>query len=80
MWPGGVDFVEAKREGIAHTDEIAEEYAERLGLPKSDLIKYLTENISYDLDEESLRGLRLYYELARDCGLIEEARELVFCD
>jgi chorismate dehydratase len=79
-WPGGVDFVEAKREGIAHTDRIAEEYSERLGLPKSNLVKYLTENISYDLDEESLRGLRLYYELARDCGLIDEARELVFCD
>jgi chorismate dehydratase len=79
-WPGGVDFVEAKREGIAHTDQIAREYSERLGLAKSDLVKYLTENISYDLDEESLQGLRLYYELARDCGLIEEARELVFCD
>jgi chorismate dehydratase len=79
-WPGGVDFVEAKREGVAHTDQIAEEYSERLGLAKSDLVKYLTENISYDLDTESLRGLRLYYELARDCGLIKEARELVFCD
>lgn len=78
--PGGVDFVEAKREGVAHTDQIAQEYSESLGLPKSDLVKYLTENISYDLDGESLRGLRRYYELARDCGLIEEARELVFCD
>jgi chorismate dehydratase len=80
LWPGGVDFVEAKREGVAQTEEIAEEYAARLGLPKSDLIRYLTENISYDLDEESLRGLRLYYELARDCGLIEDAREIIFCD
>jgi chorismate dehydratase len=80
VWPGGVDFVKAKHEGVAHTDEIAREYSKRLGLPKGDLLKYLTENISYDLDEDSLRGLRLYYELARDCGLIDEAREIVFYD
>ncbi|HKY03563.1 MAG TPA: menaquinone biosynthesis protein [Blastocatellia bacterium] len=77
-WPGGVDFIEAKLEGIAHAEEIAAAYEARLGLKKDDLITYLTENISYDLDPESLRGLRLYYDLARECGLIESVRELEF--
>lgn len=77
-WPGGVDFLAAKREGIEHIEEIASLYAARLGLVREDLIAYLTENISYDLDEASLEGLRLYYTLARDCGLIEEVRDLVF--
>ncbi|HKP86165.1 MAG TPA: menaquinone biosynthesis protein [Blastocatellia bacterium] len=75
-----VDFLAAKREGVAHINELADTYSAQLGLPRDGLIKYLTENISYDLDEESLRGLNLYYELARECGLIEEARGLVFCD
>ncbi|MCI0489642.1 MAG: menaquinone biosynthesis protein [Blastocatellia bacterium] len=79
-WPGGVDFLEAKREGIEHIDEIAEIYAASLGLPRDDLIGYLTENISYDLDEEGRRGLMLYYELARECGLIEAVRDLAFYD
>lgn len=79
-WPGGVDFVEAKREGLAHVDRIADIYHERLGLPRAEIIGYLTENIDYDLDEESIKGLALYYRLARECGLIEEVRELDFCD
>lgn len=77
---GAVDFVAAKREGLAHTSEIAALYAAQLGLPREELITYMTENICYDLDEESLRGLRLYYELAAECGLIEEARALRFLD
>jgi chorismate dehydratase len=77
-WPGAVDFAAAKREGLAHTKELAKMYSASLGLPEEELITYLTENISYDLDEESLKGLRLYYQLAEECGLIEQAKELVF--
>ena len=74
----GIDFVAAKLEGMAHAGELADRYAESLGLPGEDLFSYLTEAISYDLDEESLRGLRLYYELAEKSGLIEEARDIAF--
>jgi chorismate dehydratase len=87
-WPGnlvrtnedenGIDFIAAKLEGLAHAEEVAKIYGERLGLASSDLFSYLTENISYDLDEECLRGLRLYYELAYQCALIAEPRDLVF--
>jgi chorismate dehydratase len=79
-WQGTVDFVAAKREGLAHTDELARQYSESLGLPREELISYLTENINYDLDEESLSGLNLYYRLAAECRLIETVKELVFAD
>jgi chorismate dehydratase len=85
-WPGGIrpsdaiDFLAAKREGLEHVDELAEIYAEQLGLAHNDLFRYLTENISYDLDAESLRALDLYYELASQCGLIGKPRPLVFCE
>ena len=75
-----VDFIEAKREGVARTEELADIYSAQLGLPREELISYLTENINYDLDDECLSGLRLYYELAAECGLIEEAREVVFIE
>jgi chorismate dehydratase len=75
-----VDFLTAKREGLAHTIDLAETYSAQLGLPHDELVSYLTKNISYDLDDESLSGLKLYYELARERGLIEEARGLVFCE
>lgn len=74
----GVDFIAAKREGVAHAQELADIYSAALGLPREELISYLTLNINYDLDEECLRGLKLYYELAQECGLIEEAREVTF--
>ena len=85
-WPGSskgseegrIDFNAAKVEGLAQAEQLAEIYGKRLGLASSDLFSYLTENISYDLDEECLRGLRLYYDLAYQCALIAEPRDLVF--
>lgn len=79
-WQGKVDFLAAKREGLAHTEELANQYSEALALPYQELFTYLTENINYDLDEESLRGLQLYYRLAAECGLIEAVKELRFTD
>lgn len=73
-----IDFNAAKLEGLAHAEQLADIYGKRLGLVSSDLFSYLTENISYDLDEECLRGLRLYYELAYRCALITDPRDLVF--
>lgn len=77
-WPGEVDFIKGKYEGLCHIDDIAEEYSGSLGLPREDLVSYLTENISYDLDEGSLRGLSLYFDLAKECGLISKVTQLEF--
>jgi chorismate dehydratase len=75
-----IDFEAAKFEGVAHADYLADLYSERLTLPRDELFSYLTEAISYDLDDECLRGLRRYYELASEHGLIQEARDLVFLE
>ena len=73
-----IDFKKAKIEGLAHTQQLANIYSEQLKIPSSSLLSYLTENISYDLDEECLRGLALYYELAYECSLIAKPCDLVF--
>jgi chorismate dehydratase len=75
-----IDFLGAKIEGKAHANDLASLYSERLGLSRDSLFSYLTEAICYDLDEESLRGLGLYYQLAAERGLIPEPRNLVFLD
>ncbi len=80
VWPGGVDFDKARREGLESVDHIASIYASRMGRPRAELITYLTENISYDFDDESMRGLKLYFEMAKEYGLIERAKEMVFCE
>jgi predicted solute-binding protein len=38
----------------------------------------LTENIDYSLDEENREGLRLFYRLAREAGIIPAEKELYF--
>ena len=50
----------------------------KLDLPARALERYIVENINFDLDEENLAGLRLYFEKAAAAGLIERARPLEF--
>jgi len=75
-----IDFDSAKIEGKDHANDLADLYSERLGLSRDSLFSYLTEAICYDLDEDSLRGLGLYYQLAAEHGLIQEARDVLFLD
>src|SRR5262249_43729047 len=68
----------AKHEGVARSGEIAHRFAGNLGLPEKDLLSYLYENVNFDLDEENLAGLRKYFSLAVECGLLDSARDLEF--
>jgi chorismate dehydratase len=76
--PADLDFEAARREGLAAAPALAARYAETLGLPAADLLDYLTSNINYTLDDESLRGLATFYELAAEIGATPAARPLVF--
>jgi chorismate dehydratase len=64
--------------GLAHIDDIAAEYAPKLGMAPSAVKVYLTQNIDYSLDEENLQGLRLFYKLAHEVGIIPAEKELAF--
>lgn len=73
-----IDFAAARDEGLAHLDEIISNYESEIKLPRDDFKKYLSENISYSIDDSMRRGLELYFELARQHGLIENRRDLRF--
>jgi chorismate dehydratase len=64
-----IDFVQACNEGLAQRNEIINYYEQRLGLSRSELETYLTENITFFPDDELRKGLKLYYELAYKHGL-----------
>jgi chorismate dehydratase len=70
------DFEASKEYGVARKREIAEGASIKLDLPVGALERYLTENVHYDLDEEYLDGLRIYYEKAAAAGLIPRAKAL----
>ena len=71
------DFQESLAHGLLQLDAISAEASQEMGLPAADLRRYLTENIDYGLDEENLRGLRLFFSLAAELGLIPGAPEIV---
>jgi chorismate dehydratase len=72
----GRGFAHSRDEGLEHLDDIAAEWAPRLGLTAEAVKIYLTENIDYTLDEENLEGLRLFYRLAHEVGASRGVKEL----
>jgi chorismate dehydratase len=75
-----LDFELAKREGIERIPEIAAQYAATLQRPLPELLDYLRDNVNFDLDEENVAGLREYFRLAQEGGLVERNRALKFVD
>ena len=73
-----IDFSAARDEGLRKIEEIIDFYLPNVSLSPEDFRRYLTENISYTLDEELLTGLKLYYRLAYKNGLIDTFQKLEF--
>jgi len=61
-------------------DQIAREWAPRLGLSEVEVHRYLTENIHYQLDAGCLEGLHLFYRYAAEIGALPTAPELRFVE
>lgn len=71
-----VDFAGARDEGLAHIEEIAALYKDRVGLSFGEIRTYLLENISFELTEELQAGLELFYILAQKHKIIPGALPL----
>lgn len=74
------DFQDSLGFGLRQLKQISEDAALRMKLPAGELWRYLTENIDYSLDAENLRGLRRYYDLAAEIGIIPQTREIVMAE
>jgi chorismate dehydratase len=74
----GADFSASRDFGLAHLDDIAAEYAPKLGITPAAVKVYLTRNIDYSLDEENQKGLKLFYKLAHEAGIIPAEKALRF--
>ncbi len=73
-------FQQSRDHGLepAGLDQIAREWAPRLGLKESDVRSYLTENIYYHLDAACLEGLQLFYRYAAEISALPAAPEMCF--
>jgi chorismate dehydratase len=73
-----IDLAAARDEGLRHLDEIISNYESEISLGREDFKKYLSENISYSIDDSMRKGLELYFRLAHKNGLINKYKPLSF--
>ncbi|GAB4235712.1 MAG: menaquinone biosynthesis protein [Acidobacteriota bacterium] len=67
-------FHESYREGAQSIPLIAEWYAGRLPLTSREIRRYLTHNLSYELDDAAQAGLQEFYRLVAAWKLVEAVR------
>jgi chorismate dehydratase len=72
------DFEGSRDNGLAHVEDLVQEWSARVALPASTLRTYFTENIHYILDEACLDGLNLFYRYAAECAVLPAAPPLKF--
>jgi chorismate dehydratase len=79
MWMAGtksaeqiraIDFRAARDEGLAHLDDIAAGNGDQT-LSAEEITDYLTRNIAFQMDDDMMKGLQLYFDLAHKHGLVD---------
>jgi chorismate dehydratase len=70
------DLIGSRDAGLAHLEDLADEWAMHISLPRDTIYTYLSRNIHYVLDQECLEGLRRFYELAAACDVLPPAADL----
>jgi chorismate dehydratase len=73
-------FQQSRDHGLApeSLEQLAREWAPRLGVSESEVRSYLTENIYYFLDAPCLEGLQLFYRYAAEIGALPLVPKLNF--
>lgn len=67
---------EAKRQGMAAMDTLVQRAVELLGLPLNVARRYLTHQVRYDFGVKEQDGLRAFYRMAAEEGLVPEGARL----
>jgi chorismate dehydratase len=70
------DLQTSRDHGLAHLDDLTEEWSGRIAVSAETIRFYLTNNIHYILDDACLRGLDAFYRYAAECGALPPAPPL----
>jgi chorismate dehydratase len=70
------DLLGSRDAGLAHFDDLADEWAMHIEVPRATIHTYLSQNIHYILDEDCLDGLTRFYELAAECEVLPPLKDL----
>jgi len=64
------DFLQSRDHGLQNIDALVEEWTHRLPLTEQTIQTYLTGNIHYVLDEECMEGMRGFFRMAAEAGVL----------
>jgi chorismate dehydratase len=68
------DFIQSRNHGIENTDALVAEWSARLPIPEQTIRAYLTTNIHYILDEECIEGMKGFFRMAAELGVLPDYR------
>ena len=66
------DFIQSRDHGLENIDALVTEWSARLPIPEQTIQSYFTTNIHYVLDEECIEGMKGFFRMAADCGVLPE--------
>ncbi|HKO99435.1 MAG TPA: menaquinone biosynthesis protein [Pyrinomonadaceae bacterium] len=72
------DFRAARDEGLAKIEEIVSAYASQTPMQPDQIRDYLSRNIVFQIDDDLLRGMEKYFQLAGKHELIPELKPINF--
>jgi chorismate dehydratase len=64
------DLIRSRDHGLRNIDTLVAEWSRRIPVPEDTLRSYLTGNIHYILDEECLEGMRGFFRMAAEHGIL----------
>jgi chorismate dehydratase len=66
------DFIQSRIHGLENIDALVAEWSNRLPISEETIRTYLTTNIHYVLDEECIEGMRVFFRMAAELGVLPE--------
>lgn len=66
------DFIRSRDHGLQNIDALVTEWSRKLPLTEQTIHAYLTTSIHYVLDEECVEGMRGFFRMAHECGVLPE--------
>ena len=66
------DFIRSRDHGLQNIEALAAEWSHKLPISEQTIRTYLTANIHYVLDEECMEGMRGFFRMAAEVGVLPE--------
>ncbi len=66
----GEDFVRSRDHGLQNIDALVTEWTRQIPLSEETIRTYLTTNIHYILDEECVEGMKRFFRMAAETGVL----------